>query len=79
MIRRVVLPLAAAGMLIFAIVHAMSVQQPEPKTPPPMSPPVSPFGHVVAGAGIVEASTEASAPATSILARRLPVPSRRLQ
>jgi multidrug resistance efflux pump len=60
MIRRVVLPLAAAGMLIFAIVHAMSVQQPEPKTPPPMSPPVSPFGHVVAGAGIVEASTEAS-------------------
>jgi HlyD family secretion protein len=60
MIRRYVLPLIAVGMLVFAIVHAILIQRPEPRTPPPVLPPVSPFGDTVAGAGMVEASTEAS-------------------
>ncbi|MBN9120159.1 MAG: efflux RND transporter periplasmic adaptor subunit [Planctomycetes bacterium] len=55
-----VLPLIALGMLIFSVAHALSVQRPEPRTPPPVSPPQSPFGDTVAGAGMVEPSTEAS-------------------
>jgi HlyD family secretion protein len=60
MIRRYVLPLIAAGMLVFAVAHAILIQRPDPKAPPPVSPPVSPFGETVAGEGMVEASTEAS-------------------
>jgi HlyD family secretion protein len=60
MFRRYVLPLLAAGLLVFAVMHALSIQRPTPKTPPPVSPPTSPFGDTVAGAGMVEPSTEAS-------------------
>jgi RND family efflux transporter MFP subunit len=47
-------------MLAFAVAHALYVQRPEPKASPPVSPPASPFGDTVAGAGMVEPSTEAS-------------------
>jgi RND family efflux transporter MFP subunit len=47
-------------MLIFAVAHALSIQRPEPRTAPPVPPPQSPFGDTVAGAGMVEPSTEAS-------------------
>lgn len=60
MIRKYILPLLAAGLLIFAVVHALISQRPEPETPPPVPPPQSPFGETVAGAGMVEPSTEAS-------------------
>jgi HlyD family secretion protein len=54
------LPVLAVAMTIFAVAHALYVQRPEPDLPPPVSPPVSPFGNTVAGAGMVEPSTEAS-------------------
>jgi len=60
MIRKYVLPLFALGLLVFAVVHALTIQRPEQETPPPVPPPLSPFGDTVAGAGMVEPSTEAS-------------------
>ena len=60
MIRKYVLPLLAVGLLVFAVAHALFIQRPEPETPPPVPPPLTPFGDTVAGAGMVEPSTEAS-------------------
>jgi multidrug resistance efflux pump len=60
MSRHIVLPLVAVGMLVFATGHALYRQRPDPKIPPPVPPPTSPFGNTVAGAGMVEPSTEAS-------------------
>src|SRR5271167_3355275 len=60
MIRRYLLPLLAAGMLTFAVVYALFMQRSEPESPPPVAPPLTPFGNTVAGAGMVEPSTEAS-------------------
>ncbi len=60
MIHRYVLPLLAVGLLVFAVAHALSIQRPEPETPPPVPPPGTPFGSTVAGLGMVEPSTEAS-------------------
>ena len=50
----------AVGLLVFAVAHALLIQRPEPETPPPVPPPTTPFGDTVAGAGMVEPSTEAS-------------------
>jgi multidrug resistance efflux pump len=58
MVRKYLLPLAALGMLCFAVFHVVKAQQAPPKLEPPVTPPRSPFGHVVAGAGLVEAQTE---------------------
>lgn len=58
--RKFILPMLAAGMLVFAVGFALYSQRKEPDTPPPVQPPVSPFGHTVAGAGMVEPSNEAS-------------------
>jgi HlyD family secretion protein len=60
MINKLMLPMVALGLLVFAIAHALYNQQPQPERPPPVPPPSSPFGHTVAGAGIVEPSNEAS-------------------
>jgi HlyD family secretion protein len=60
MIRKYVLPFFAVALLVFALAHALYIQRPEPRTPPPVPPPRSPFGDVVAGAGMVEPATEAS-------------------
>jgi HlyD family secretion protein len=60
MTRHLVLPLVALAMLVFAAGHPVYIQQPEPEAPPPMPPPATPFGNTVAGAGMVEPSTEAS-------------------
>lgn len=60
MIRRYILPVVAAIAAIFAIASAFYHQRPQPKGVPPVSPPVAPFGHTVAGAGMIEASTDAS-------------------
>jgi multidrug resistance efflux pump len=55
---KLVLPVLAACMLIFAIFHVVRAQQTLPKPPPPVEPARTPFGRTVAGAGIVEAVTE---------------------
>ncbi len=54
------LPAAAVALLVFAAVHAFLAQRPTPDVPPAVPPPSSPFGQTVAGAGMVEPSTEAS-------------------
>src|SRR5690349_18998816 len=60
MVQKYVLPGVAVVLVLFAIGFALYVQRPEPNPPPPVSPSVSPFGQTVAGAGMVEPSTEAS-------------------
>jgi multidrug resistance efflux pump len=58
--RHLVLPVIAAGLLVFAVGYALYVQHPEPQRPPPIPPPATPFGDTVAGAGMVEPANEAS-------------------
>src|SRR5262249_44223758 len=58
MFRKYLLPLVAAGMLVFALIHVILASQARPALAPPAAPPRAPFGDTVAGAGIVEASTE---------------------
>ena len=60
MIQKFVLPAVALLLTIFAVAFALYVQRAEPRSPPPVSPSVSPFGQTVAGAGMVEPSTESS-------------------
>src|SRR5437868_6992852 len=55
---KLVLPLLAAALLGFAVLHVVRASQTVPDPPPPAEPPRTPFGHTVAGAGIVEAQTE---------------------
>ncbi len=59
-VRKYVLPVLAAALLAFAIFEAVRQQRPEPDLPPPVIPPSSPYGDVVAGVGIVEPSTDSS-------------------
>jgi HlyD family secretion protein len=55
---RFLLPALAVVMLAFSVFHVVRAQQTPPKPPPPVEPPRSPFGHTIAGAGIVEPETE---------------------
>jgi multidrug efflux pump subunit AcrA (membrane-fusion protein) len=55
---KLILPLAAAMLLIFAVIHVVRAQQTLPKPPPPIEPARTPFGRTVAGAGIVEARSQ---------------------
>jgi multidrug resistance efflux pump len=52
------LPLFAVAMLAFAIYHVVQAQQQPPKPPPLVEPARTPFGRTVAGAGIIEASSQ---------------------
>lgn len=58
MIRKYILPIAALGGLIFAIYVVALGAKPVPSAPPVAQPAIAPFAAYVAGAGIVEASTE---------------------
>lgn len=60
MVQKYILPGVAVLLVIFAIGFALYVQRTEPPSPPPVLPSVSPFGQTVAGAGMVEPSTESS-------------------
>jgi RND family efflux transporter MFP subunit len=60
MFRKYILPSLAVGLMVFAVVHALYIQQPGPQSPPPVPPPATPFGDTVAGQGIVEPYSEAS-------------------
>jgi multidrug efflux pump subunit AcrA (membrane-fusion protein) len=53
-IGKYVLPLFAASMLVFAVIHVVRAQQEPPRPPPPVEPARTPFGRTVAGAGIIE-------------------------
>ena len=63
---RFVVPVLAAGMLTFAVIHVVRAQQVPPKPPPPVEPSRTPFGKTVAGAGITEARTENISVGTAI-------------
>src|ERR671930_603622 len=63
---KLVLPVAAACMLVFAIFHVVKAQQKPPRPPPPVEPARTPFGKTVAGAGIVEARTQNIAIGTAL-------------
>jgi multidrug resistance efflux pump len=58
MLRKYALPGLAAALLFFAVFHVVRAQQQPPKLAPPVQPARNPYGPTVAGAGIVEASTE---------------------
>jgi multidrug efflux pump subunit AcrA (membrane-fusion protein) len=65
------LPILAAALLTFAGTHAYLTGRPDPDSPPPLPPPTSPFEHTVAGAGMVEPSTEASGSAAIAVGSQL--------
>lgn len=52
------MPMLAVSMFTFAMLHVVKAQQQPPKLTPPVPPARTPFGQTVAGAGIVEASSE---------------------
>ena len=52
------LPALAVALLGFAVLHVVRASQTTADPPPPAEPPRTPFGHTVAGAGLVEADTE---------------------
>jgi multidrug resistance efflux pump len=58
MIRKLILPLIAAGMLGFAVWHVIAAHQTVKKVEPPIEPARNPFSKTVAGAGLIEAQTE---------------------
>ena len=60
MIQKYLLPAVVVMLIFFAVGHALYVQRPQPERLPPVPPPTSPFGDTVAGAGIIEPSSEAS-------------------
>jgi multidrug efflux pump subunit AcrA (membrane-fusion protein) len=63
---KLVLPLGAAVLLIFAVIHVVRAQQTLPKPPPPIEPARTPFGRTVAGAGLVEARSQNIAIGTAL-------------
>ncbi len=58
MFRKYVLPVLSVFLLGFAVLQVVRAQQEPPKVTPPVPPAQTPFGHTVAGAGIVEARSE---------------------
>ncbi len=66
MIRRYMLPLLAAVGVAVAISTVLQGNQPAPTAPPVAQPAKAPFASYVAGAGIVEASTENIAVGTPV-------------
>jgi multidrug resistance efflux pump len=72
MLQKILLPVVALGLLVFAAIHAYLSGRPVPDQMPPLPPPTSPFGHTLAGAGIVEPSTEASGSSAIAVGSQLP-------
>jgi multidrug efflux pump subunit AcrA (membrane-fusion protein) len=56
--KRTILPLIAFGALSFGIISVVRSQPKRETNVPPSPPPVSPYAHVVAAEGLVEASSE---------------------
>jgi RND family efflux transporter MFP subunit len=59
-----ILPALAVAMLAFSIYHVAEAQKTYPDAPPPIEPATTPFGHTVAGSGIVEPNSESSTTST---------------
>ena len=66
MIRKFLLPLLAIGGVIFAVWTVVMSTQPTPTAPPVAQPAQAPFASFIAGAGIIEASTENMAVGTPV-------------
>jgi HlyD family secretion protein len=66
MLRKYLLPLLAVGGVTFAIWTVVTSSQPIPAATPVAQPSQAPFGSFVAGAGIIEASTENIAVGTPV-------------
>src|SRR5690349_20380082 len=66
MIRKYILPLIAIAGVIMAIYTVVHGQRPQPIAEPVASPSRAPFATYIAGAGIVEASTENIAIGTNV-------------
>jgi len=64
MIRKYFLPILALLGTIFAVIVVRAGSKPLPAAPPVAQPSVAPFEHYIAGAGLVEASTENINPGT---------------
>src|SRR5262245_45916996 len=58
MLRKMLLPLIAAAMFVFALLHVVRANQALPKTEPPVRPAHAPYSRTIAGAGLVESQTE---------------------
>src|SRR5437016_5998482 len=70
--KQFLIPLIAAGAVTFAITHVVRSQYAPPDKPPLVEPAHSPFGATVAGAGIVEARSDASNTANIAVGSLLP-------
>jgi len=64
--KRTILPLIALGALSFGIIFVVQSQPKRETNVPPSPPPVSPYAHVVAAEGLVEASSENISIGTSL-------------
>ncbi|MBI3468665.1 MAG: HlyD family efflux transporter periplasmic adaptor subunit [Planctomycetes bacterium] len=58
MLRKLILPLMAIGLLSLAVIHMVRAQQSPPKPPPPVEPARPPFAASLAGSGLAEPQTE---------------------
>src|SRR6267154_3953643 len=70
--RQALIPLIAVASLAFAVTHVVRSQQTPPPKNPLVQPPTSPFDATVAGAGIVEARSDASNTANIAVGSQLP-------
>ncbi|MCL4457307.1 MAG: efflux RND transporter periplasmic adaptor subunit [Nitrospirae bacterium] len=66
MIRKYLLPVLAAAGALFAVFSVMSARKSAPVPPPVVQPAQAPFRSYIAGAGIIEASTENIAVGTNL-------------
>src|SRR5215470_3839694 len=64
--KRTILPIIAVGALSFGIISVVRSQPRHETNQPPSPPPVSPYAHVVAAEGLVEASSENISIGTSL-------------
>lgn len=70
--KQLIVPLVAAGAVTFAAAHVVQSQQTVPPKPPLVEPARSPFARTVAGAGLIEARSEASNTANIAVGSVLP-------
>ena len=70
--KQFVIPVIAVGALAFAVTHVVRSQQEPPAKTPLVEPPRSPYTRTVAGAGIVEARSDASNTANIAVGSELP-------
>jgi HlyD family secretion protein len=70
--KQFILPAIAVLAMTFAVTHVVRSQQTPPPKEPLVEPPRSPFGRTVAGAGLIEARSDASNTANIAVGSELP-------